>query len=306
MLINYRYKIFLSFVALWLGNQLGKDLQTILGVFLVLTIGVLHGTNDLQIIDKSFVKTQKTNRIKFFYLLLVNINILFFYYFPLIALCLFILISCYHFGEQHLERFFSDYQNRILKNVYFISYGMLVLGGIFYVHKPDVIEIIFQITSCQIPINWLSAFFYFAIFMYSSVTAFILLRFKPYIKKFPIELMILLTLTIIFLNASLIWSFTVFFIFWHSIPSIEDQLQHLFDEVSLKTLLYYVKKGFMIWMISLIGLFLVLWLIKDSLYFYTILFSFLAAITLPHVLVMIKMSMDKYYKKKVVQTNVTK
>ena len=68
-------------MALWLGNQLGKDLQTILGVFLVLTIGVLHGTNDLQIIDKSFVKSQKTNRIKFFYLLLVNINILFFYYF---------------------------------------------------------------------------------------------------------------------------------------------------------------------------------------------------------------------------------
>ncbi|MFN3941417.1 MAG: Brp/Blh family beta-carotene 15,15'-dioxygenase [Flavobacterium sp.] len=293
MLINYRYKIFLSLIALWLGNQLGGQVQAIIGIFLVLTIGVMHGTNDLLIIEKSYVGSQKSNRIKFFYLMLVNINILLFYFFPLFALCLFIFLSCYHFGEQHLEKYFVEHGNLVVNNTYYITYGMLILSGIFYLNKTEVSEIIYQITSHKIPFNWMDLFFYLSTFLYATFTIYLAWTMKTYLNELPIELMTLLTLTIIFLNASLIWSFTVFFIFWHSIPSIEDQIQHLFSEVSFKTLIQYFKKGFAIWLISLIGLILVLWLIKDSLYFYTILFSFLAAITLPHVLVMIKMFKNK-------------
>lgn len=293
MLINYRFKIFLSLIALWLGNQLGLQAQAIIGVLLVLTIGVMHGTNDLLIIEKSFVGSQKSNRFKFFYLMMVNINILLFYFFPLFALCMFIFISCYHFGEQHLEKYFLSYPNYVVKNIYYITYGMLVLGGIFYTHKTEVSEIIYQITTYLIPFKWFDVYFYLSLVCYVASTIYLVLVFKAYLKMVLIELITLITLTIVFLNASLIWSFTVFFIFWHSIPSIEDQIQHLFTKVNLKTLMQYLKKGFVIWMISLFGLLLVLWLIKDSRYFYTILFSFLAAITFPHVLVMIKMFRDK-------------
>jgi len=65
-----------------------------------------------------------------------------------------------------------------------------------------------------------------------------------------------------------------------------DQMLYLHGHVNKKTFLTFVKKSFPYWLISILGLLVILFIFRNnletSLAFF---FSFLAAITFPHVLV---------------------
>jgi Brp/Blh family beta-carotene 15,15'-monooxygenase len=83
----------------------------------------------------------------------------------------------------------------------------------------------------------------------------------------------------------LIWGFAIYFIIWHSIPSIINQINYLNGEVSWNNFRKYIRSAFLYWVISLIGIATLYLLFKDIEIFNALFFSFLAAITFPHVLV---------------------
>jgi Brp/Blh family beta-carotene 15,15'-monooxygenase len=98
----------------------------------------------------------------------------------------------------------------------------------------------------------------------------------------------LLVFAIIFKASSLIWGFALYFILWHSIPSIIEQMNFLYSNLSIQNFISYCKSAAVYWVISIVGIILLYLLLKDKKLFNAIFFSFLAAITFPHVIVITK------------------
>ena len=96
---------------------------------------------------------------------------------------------------------------------------------------------------------------------------------------------------IVFNSASLLWAFAIYFILWHSLPSMIDQINFLYGRTSTKNVKKYFISSFPYWIISVIGMGLILFLFRESLNTsLAFFFSFLAAITFPHVLVINKLN----------------
>jgi Brp/Blh family beta-carotene 15,15'-monooxygenase len=85
-------------------------------------------------------------------------------------------------------------------------------------------------------------------------------------------------------------AFGIYFVFWHSIPSIIEQSEFIFGSSDLKSFKNYFKNAVIYWIISLFGLLILYYFLKDyQNLLVSIFFSFLAAITFPHTLVIFKM-----------------
>lgn len=281
------FMIVSTFFSLWLAVQFDESVENILAYILILSFGILHGANDLKLIQRTdFSKATRKNFLKtlFYYVLFVFGSALLFYFIPAIALLLFVLFSGYHFGEQHWTAQMKSHS--ILSRIFFLLYGLYILCLLFYLHEETVTIIITNITEIVL---WEDIYFYSTIFCGASMIAIYLFlghqnkRLRTSIIK---ELFYITVFFIVFSTASLLWSFAIYFVLWHSIPSLVDQIKYLYGHLSKGTIWSYAKSSFPYWMISLVGLSLLLYIFKDnfetSLSFF---FSFLAAITFPHVLV---------------------
>jgi len=128
-IFNLIFTVFL----LWLTIQIPSNYEVYLAYCFVLTIGILHGANDIALIG---LITSKTNKVKhkylFLYVGLIGATTIAFIMFPLLALLIFIGFSCYHFGEQH---FFNFVKKSSLKSkLLFFSYGSLIFGLLFFLN----------------------------------------------------------------------------------------------------------------------------------------------------------------------------
>ena len=283
----YNISILLSFVGLWLTSMLSGDFEIILGFILIFSFGILHGSNDILLID-SISNKKKPNKYPFIkvlitYLIIVLSAVIIFYLIPLFAVVLFVLFSAFHFGEQHWEHKRLDLSNKLIHIFYFI-YGLLVLHILFIVKSITGYTLTYQFILYSSMSN-LIAFVILSILIYHKS-----LKFRGVIL---IELFHLLIFTIIFKVSTLIWGFTIYFIFWHSIPSLYEQISFIYGSFNKVNMFNYLRKAFPYWIISLIGIAIVYYIFKEEKLFYAVFFSFLAAITFPHAMVMNKMFTNK-------------
>jgi Brp/Blh family beta-carotene 15,15'-monooxygenase len=283
-----KISIITSFAGLWLTSYLSDNNQLIFGFFLIFTFGILHGANDLVLIHQ-IENNKKTTFVKIIvsYLLIVTGSVVLFTLLPLLALLLFILVSGYHFGEQHWASLIENKTS--VRKLFELIYGLFILAVLLYVNAAEASKIIFEITGLLLPLTF---------FTLSTVVLSILLLISTYVmtrehsdfKKNIIEqLFYLIVLVVIFKSSSLIWGFTIYFIFWHSIPSLNDQIIFLYGEYSLVNFKKYVKTAFGYWILSIIGIAVLYVWAKDLIIFDALFFSFLASITFPHALVILKM-----------------
>ena len=288
-----KLSVITSFAGLWLTSYLSNKYQIILGFFLILSFGVLHGANDLVLIDQ-LKSNKKLDFIKIIgiYVSIVGISVLLFTKIPIVALLLFILVSSYHFGEQHWNEIIKTNKSFITPMFQF-NYGLLILVILFFFNSKEVIEIIFEITKYTLSTEFietallitLSLFVVLSIRLYQISTEF---------KNNLIEqLFYLVVLAIVFKASSLIWGFTIYFIFWHSIPSLNDQLIFLYGSSTWADFKKYFKTAFIYWFISLIGVFGLYYIAKDMVVFDALFFAFLASITFPHFIVILNMYQKK-------------
>ena len=118
----------------------------------------------------------------------------------------------------------------------------------------------------------------------------VFLNFNHLSEQLFVQSFLLIFLSIIFYNSSLILSFGIYFVFWHSIPSIIEQSQYIYGSNSMTSFFNYFKSSFLYWILSLMGLLFLYYFLKDyQNLLISIFFSFLAAITFPHTLVIFKM-----------------
>ena len=279
----FNFAIVASFFCLWLDSLLSNNAQIIVGFILILTFGILHGANDLLLIKKIDINKEQMSlqKILLYYTVVVAIGSLLFWVIPWFALLLFILVSGYHFGEQQWE----NLEKSNLFKIFEFAYGLLILMLLFIFHIEEVQEVIKNITSVLVPES------YFIVGLAINIVALValgiyystkLIEFK---NRVLLETFYLVVFAVLFRVSSLIWGFAIYFIIWHSIPSIINQIKYLNGEFNKKNFWKYIKSAFVYWLISLIGIATLYLLFKDIKIFNALFFSFLAAITFPHVLV---------------------
>lgn len=290
----YNTSIILSFAGLWITSMFSGEIEIIIGFLLIFSFGILHGSNDILLIDSLSNQKAKYPFIKVLlsYLFIILAAVVVFYFLPILALFLFIIFSAFHFGEQHW-----DYRtlplSKNIKNVFYFIYGLLVLQLLFILNPEEVIAIVSSITNYSITKAALMVLFIINIVLFIFFVLLIMVKSKRYQIIIVSELLYLLVFTIIFKVSTLIWGFTIYFILWHSIPSLFEQITFIYGDFNKKNTLSYIKKAFPYWLISLLGIGILYYIFKDQKLFYAIFFSFLAAITFPHAIVMNKMFKTK-------------
>lgn len=286
----YKTAIILSFFGLWLTSFISIENQIFSGFSLILSFGILHGGNDIMIVKNILLQKREYSIIQIlsFYIAIICICSLLFYLIPGLILFLFILISGYHFGEQQL-RFLNEYKNKVIVQSIQLLHGLLILFFLFEFHCKQVRDIIFDITSFEITPNYFTNSLYGILTLFSVGYIYLFLNSKNLTKTLFKELFFLLVFVIIFKVSSLIWGFTIYFILWHSLPSIINQVNFLYGEFSFNNFLRYFKAALPYWLISLFGLGLFYFFSNEMNLFNSLFFSFLAAITFPHVVVIYNM-----------------
>ena len=130
----YNLSTVLSFVGLWITSLFYGEFEIILGFILIFSFGILHGSNDILLINSITNSKLKYPflRVLGIYLLTVLSAVILFYILPAVALALFILFSAFHFGEQHWSYRGLPISRTLCNLFYFLSYCEIVYFTDFY------------------------------------------------------------------------------------------------------------------------------------------------------------------------------
>ncbi|MFV8370703.1 Brp/Blh family beta-carotene 15,15'-dioxygenase [Flavobacterium sp. LB2R40] len=279
-----------SFFGLWMDSYFSTDLQLFTGFFLIFTFGILHGANDLLLIENINSKKRPIAHLTIprYYLVVVLSGAFLFYILPWFALLLFIVVSSYHFGEQQWQDLQEEFSQWILIAFQF-SYGLFILLLLFNFHQNEVIQVIWNISNISIAPIYITGLVGSSGAVVLTLSGYIYWKSKQIRKKLLTEIFHLILFTIIFKSSSLIWGFALYFVLWHSIPSIIDQIKFLHGNYSFRHFLTYCRAAAIYWFISIMGITVLYFLFKEEQLFNALFFSFLAAITFPHAVVITRM-----------------
>ena len=123
-----------------------------------------------------------------------------------------------------------------------------------------------------------------------SIYMFMLLSFELLRRYIIREFLFFLLFYFLTMNSTLIFGFSIYFIFFHSILSIKDQVSYIYEDDKpqyIKKYLINALPYFLLALFFLIGFYLFVDI--ESINILPIIFTFLAAITFPHVIVIEKM-----------------
>jgi Brp/Blh family beta-carotene 15,15'-monooxygenase len=288
-----KFSIIISFFSLWLCSFVSAENQLFIGFAFILSFGILHGSNDIFVLKKILLKNENFSFLKILllYVLFILCCILLFYYLPIIILVLFILFSGYHFGEQQL--IYLNNKTEASSSLFLQSfqtlYGLLILFLLFEFHNNEVILVISDISKFKLNPLVITCGLLIIVILFLVFSVQILKTNSNNRKLLLKELFYLIVFSIIFKVSSLIWGFTIYFVVWHSLPSIINQVSFLYGEFTYINFLKYFKSALPYWLISLFGLGMFYFFSSELKLFNSLFFSFLAAITFPHVLVIYNM-----------------
>lgn len=285
---NYQnFMIFFTFFLFWFGIQFGKVIEDSVAYMLVVTVGILHGANDLLILSSK--EQHKKNRRKhlLIYVCLVFLCIFIFLINPLLAILAFIFLSAYHFGEEHFESKITF--NKQFDSIYFMNYGLVIFSLIFYSSLEDVEAIMNELVGVSFTEKQLQISLLINSFSFLILNVFLYYKKKIRVNFLVTEFFYLILLSLVFSTTSLILGFAIYFIFWHSLPSIIHQIEFISGNLNKKSMLFYVKKALIYWAISIASLILLYMFLPRIELFATVIFVILFAVTAPHAWVMYKM-----------------
>jgi Brp/Blh family beta-carotene 15,15'-monooxygenase len=285
---NYQnFMIFFTVFLFWISIQFGEVVEDFLAYILVISIGIIHGANDLLILSVKDKKNKSFIKNLIIYISIIILCVVTFAFSPFMAILLFVLLSAYHFGEEHLGH--KIMMNSVFNSVYFLAYGLFIFALLFYQSLADVDKIMVELTGTsftklQVEVTLIAC----AILLFVGSFYLVVIK-KRDLKMYLKEVFYLVLLFLVFNTSSLILGFAIYFIFWHSIPSIIHQVEFISGNLNKKNIYFYVKKAMIYWGISIFGLVLLYQLVPQIELFATVVFVILFAVTAPHTWVMHRM-----------------
>jgi len=278
-----------------LQNSISFENQIIGCISLVVLFGIPHGAID----NVLYLSSSNISKKKFYFLYLLSMILyaLLWLIAPFFSFILFLLISAYHFGESQLSNYKID--NIFSRSIYFI-WGIALISSLFF-YNSEELSILFNkyvdTSNFNIVFNYNVVDFLFYISNLAILFILVYLNFNKSINKqiFNSELFQIILLHITFFIFPVIISFTLYFIFLHSIKVLIQEYSYLKEKLNGFSLLKFIQ---LLVPFTALSLFFFIFFIFIS-DFYNIdisllLFSIIgiSIITLPH-----SISMTNFYEK---------
>ncbi len=277
-------------------HELFVSSSLVVALVLIVLIGIPHGANDhlifFNLINKRVdEKNEKSTLFFSSYIGLILLYVCCWYLFPTFSLGLFILISIYHFGQSNV--YISPIESKFVKLISIFLSGSFVLLTPIFAHietalpviqtltkNPDFLIISDKLGNKLAISTGMLMIIHWVILMLSKHINF---------KDGLLEILNVFLLFGLFYYSPLWIGFAIYFTLWHAIPSIEDQINFFKTTRENYNLGKYVREIFPFSLIALLGLFLAFQFSGDYLSVnqgLALLFSFIAVITLPHMIMM--------------------
>lgn len=276
--------LILALAIIFFGLE--SSYSILLFLVVMLSIGIPHGSVD-HIIAFINPKARKFDSKLLFYIIylsLIGINILLWIISPFLGLLVFLLISCYHFGETQVIGYNST-ENKLLNFVV----GANILLSLFLNNIKELQEILYIIPQFS---NFDLSNFDNVFFLLISVAVLMVSIVNFDIKrKVPLYAEITI-LYMIFFHTDLLTSFALYFGFCHSLPMLMLE----FKEFKTDNFIKFYLKTLPFTIVSIIFGFLLYQfnndlLTSDNLILFV--FIVISSLTLPHVFIMKDFVKDK-------------
>ena len=293
--INFKHSIvFLIFTVVFssLVDFLNYNVSTLFCLFLILSIGISHGSLD-NIKGKKLLEIYSFSNIFVFYLLYLTTGlmiIILWFLFPTFSLIIFLVIACYHFGKEDTN-FLINYDLKFNFVLFFLKGSLIVFAPLVF-HFEETINL-FKILLIENE-NFYSTVGYLEekrIFYLSTFIS-VIVSFFYALNKFKIvnTLIFFDILSVIILNYLLtpLLAFTIYFCFLHSLRhsislSLELDAENLNNGFKM-----FIKKAIPLTLMTVIIYVFGIYLLST---FYTFdesiikaIFIGLASLTFPHIL----------------------
>jgi Brp/Blh family beta-carotene 15,15'-monooxygenase len=264
------------------------DSQVIGSIILISLFGIPHGAIDNII----YLSSNKITRVRFYLIYIVTIIIycLFWWLTPIISLIFFLFLSSYHFGESQLV----DYSFVNKKRIIYLFWGFALLSTLILYNNNELL----YLSNQFIDTKKFSQVFNIQIFKYifysSNLIIISLLVYEKYKlsisnQQLMNEIFLLILIHITFYLFPIIISFTLYFIFLHSIKVLKQEFDYLKSLQSDLNLLKFIKLLYPHTLLSIVFLMIFLLLmnfgyINISVFLFSIIG--ISVITLPHAIIM--------------------
>jgi len=268
------------------------DISPLICLFLILTIGVSHGSLDHQKGKKLF-EILNIKRIFIFYLLYILIAILVIIIWinmPSISLIIFLIVASFHFGKEDTQ-FLID-ENSYFNQLLFLFKGLLIILAPIFFHFNETVSIfklllvdneIFYSTLAFIEANKVLPIL-IILSTFSSIYLF-LKKFEN--KKFTIFFDYFSILILNYYLSPLV-AFTIYFCFLHSIRHSISLIYEIDNENFTNSFKVFTKKALPLTILTAIFCLMGLYLLNFSYDLHSsilkIIFIGLASLTFPHIL----------------------
>ena len=268
------------------------DISPLICLFLILTIGVSHGSLDHQKGKKLF-EILNIKRIFIFYLLYILIAILVIIIWinmPSASLIIFLIVASFHFGKEDTQ-FLID-ENSYFNQLLFLFKGLLIILAPIFFHFNETVSIfklllvdneIFYSTLAFIETNKVLLIL-IILSTFSSIYLF-LNKFEN--KKFTIFLDYFSILILNYYLSPLV-AFTIYFCFLHSIRHSISLIYEIDNENFTNSFKVFTKKALPLTILTAIFCLMGLYLLNFSYDLHSsilkIIFIGLASLTFPHIL----------------------
>jgi len=276
--------LILAFAIIFFGLE--SSYSILLFLIVMLSIGIPHGSVD-HIIAFINPEARKFNSKLIFYttyLSLIVFNIALWVISPFLGLLVFLIISCYHFGETQVIGYNST-DNKLLNFVV----GANILLSLFLNNIVELQEILYIIPEF---VNLDLSAFDSVFFLLISVAILMLSIVNFEIKRKVLLYAEITILYMVFFHTDLLTSFALYFGFCHSLPMLMLEFEEFkndnFIKFYLKTLPFTILSiifGFLLYQFNNDLL------TSDNLILFV--FIIISSLTLPHVFIMKDFVKDK-------------
>ena len=284
--INFYHSLIFFNLCIFLSGieYLREGSFLIISLFLILTIGISHGSLD-HIKGKKLIKYFGYRSMGIFYLsyLLIGAVIIFIWLiFPKSLLFLFLIIAAFHFGKEDSE--FIN-QKRNFELIYFLKGSLIITSPLFF-HKEETLTI-FETLNFYISNNLIISNEILFIFILLSLISGIILSLNKSIEAKSLLLMDYLSILILnyFLNP--IIAFTIYFCFLHSVRHSISLIREINKNLT-KGLPIFIKKALPLTILTILGYIISISILNNYNEFnetiYRVIFIGLASLTFPHIL----------------------
>ena len=289
---SFIFFLFCNIVSLIVLKFINFNISSLICLFLILIIGVSHGSLDHEKGKKLF-KILNIKSISFFYLSYVLISILVIFIWIIIpssSLIIFLAVASYHFGKEDTQFLISE--NSYFNKLLFFFKGLLIILAPMFFHFNETISIfklllvdneIFYSTLAFIEVNKILHL----LIILSTLSSIYLFFNKFEIKKFTIFLDYF---SILILNYYLdpLVAFTFYFCFLHSIRHSITLINDIDNQNFTNGVKVFTKKALPLTILTAIFCLIGLYLLNNSYDLNSsilkLIFIGLASLTFPHIL----------------------